>query len=522
MVAQTCLERRGETGKQKTGSREGGMSSKARAQDARRSFFPFLILSSLFPVPRFLFILCFLLPVQLLRAQGDTLRVAHPEAKRGVLEKEGISGSPTGSLTFSVELDIAPGSLPVHAWNLGLSHDSTVLTLDAATLAGTKGDVGPPGFSSLNILPDGIVSSVVLDQDHSNVLSPGSTSVLLFGTYHGSFPAKDTTTQTRLRLVDGLLGPAGPVTTEALAWDGTTDLPTQPGRENLIVLLSGFEFSTLFDVSLMTDAGKEGADGEEVTGFVRPGAHPSYAVRVALDSKVPAPATSGAQGWSLAIAHDPLVFTVSLVTTAGTDAGTLMNGGFEKDEVVSNASGTGIVSAVVLSFSQPTALPPRGRALLLKSTYLLSADTSVLGTHLASQLTFQDKLQGQGQPVNNVVTYLGESNRPLVRRGISFALEVGDPPRQAFIRSDTNNDGRLNIADPVWMVSELFFHGPPTLCAYAADANGDGVKDISDVAFLIRYHFLGGSSPPAPFPVCGVLEEEDPVRCPAGSTRCVQ
>jgi hypothetical protein len=490
------------------------------ARFARRVFgmgsFPFLLGPLLAPVLGLL-----LVPLFSVAARGDTLRVVHPEASAGVLEREGISGTPTGILTFSVELEIAPGSLPVHAWSLGLSHDSTLLTLETATLTGTRGDVTSPGFSSLDILPDGMVSSAVLDQDHTSLLLPGSTGVLLLGSYHGTFPAKDTTVQTRLRLVDGLSGPAGPVTTGVMAWNGTADVPQQPGRENLIVLLSGFEYSVTFDVSLVTDGGIEGVDGESVKSFVRPGAHPTYPVRVALDSKLPTSATSGAQGWSLAIAHDPLVFTVDSITTAGTDAGTLMNGGFEKHELVNNGSGTGVLSAVVLSFSQPVSLQPRGRAYLLKNAYRLTGDTSVLGAQITTELQFQDKLQGQGQPVNNVITYLGESNRPLVRKGINFELEVGDPPRQAFLRSDTNNDGRLNIADPVWLVSELFFRGPPTQCAYAADANADGVKDVSDVAFLVRYHFLGGRAPPTPFPVCGVLEDEDPVRCPLGSTRCL-
>lgn len=466
------------------------------------------------------FCLSSILSAPCLLAQGAILRVTHPEASGGVVEREGISATTTGALDVSVVLESRPGGAPVHAWSLGLSHDSSLLLLDSATLVGTAGDVSAPGFSSLEILPDGIVSSVVLDQDHTSLLPPGSTSVVLLASYHGAFPAKDTTSQTRLRLVDGLTGTGGPVTTGVTTWDGASEAVGQPTRENLIVLLSGFEFSTVFDVSLVTDGATEGVSGEQMTGFVRPGTHPTYAVRVALDSRLPGSSPSGAQGWSLGIAHDPSVFQVNSVTTQGTDAGTLMSGGFEKHEIVNNGSGTGVVSAVVLSFSQPISLPPNGRAYLLKNSYRLVADSSVLGAHVIGQLGFQDKLQGQGQPVNNVVTYLGESNRPLVRRGISFDLEVGDPPRQPFIRSDANNDRRVNIADPVWLVSELFFRGPPTLCAYAADANGDGVKDVSDVAFMIQYQFLGGRPPDAPFPACGVLEEEDPGRCPPDSTRC--
>jgi hypothetical protein len=144
----------------------------------------------------------------------------------------------------------------------------------------------------------------------------------------------------------------------------------------------------------------------------------------------------------------------------------------------------------------------------------------VLGTPIQGSIQFKDKLRGEGQPVTNVVTYLGESNRPLVQQGIGFSLTVGDPPRQPFVRGDTNNDSRVDIADAIWLIGDLFLGGPDTLCLEAADVNADGLQDISDVAFSVNYQFLGGPHPPLPFPACGVLEEQDPERCPAGSTRC--
>lgn len=52
-----------------------------------------------------------------------------------------------------------------------------------------------------------------------------------------------------------------------------------------------------------------------------------------------------------------------------------------------------------------------------------------------------------------------------------------------------------------------FFRGlnePP--CFDASEANGDGRIDIGDGIFLIRFVFQAGSTPPAPFPDCGLLE----------------
>ncbi|MBI4603977.1 MAG: hypothetical protein HY721_18635 [Planctomycetes bacterium] len=451
-------------------------------------------------------------------AAGYTLRVTHPASEGGVLELEGLAGTPTGALDAAVELDLPAGSDAVFGWDLGLAHDSSVLTLEGATVAGTAADGAE--LVTVDAAPGGLVGSVVLAADHGRLLPAASTSLLLVATYHGAFPARDTTVQTRLRLVDGLQGPGGPVTTRVRTWDGAAEASSSPDKANLIVLLSGFELSRFFDLSLLVAGGVEVPEGQRLRGFVRPGEHPGFLVRTMLDSKLPPDATSGAQGWSLSIAHSSDAFSIAALTTEGTDAGRLISGGFERNELVDNASGRGLVSAIVLSFSKPISLPPQGRAEILRTTYRLTADTSRAGDRFGAQVAFRDNLQGQGQPVKNVVTHLGQSNRPLVRRTLVFDLEVGVPPRQPFIRSDSNGDGRRDIADAVWLVTELFFRGPETACFYTADANGDGLKDISDVAFVIGYQFLGGRAPPHPFPLCGALEEQDPILCPIGSTPC--
>jgi hypothetical protein len=310
------------------------------------------------------------------------------------------------------------------------------------------------------------------------------------------------------------------VATGATAWNGVSETAVTPVRENLIVLLSGFEYSTAFDLSLTTSGARPVGDTDVLAGFIRPGSQPTYRVKVLLDSRLPQGSSSGAQGWSLSIAHDPSFLRPSPPSIQGTQAGSLFSGGFQKHELISNDSGNGVISAVVLSLTEPISFPPMSRHDVLVIDYLWIDDTSVTGKRPPTSIEFLDKLRGQGQPVNNVVTHLGASNRPLVRRALVLDLEVGDPPLQPFIRSDANDDGRQNIADAVWLLSELFFRGPPTLCFSAADANADGLKDITDVAFLLQYNFLAGRPPTAPFPDCGVDPEEDPTNCPIGSTSC--
>jgi hypothetical protein len=93
-------------------------------------------------------------------------------------------------------------------------------------------------------------------------------------------------------------------------------------------------------------------------------------------------------------------------------------------------------------------------------------------------------------------------------------------PLAPFIRCDPNDDGTLNIADPVWIFTELFRGGVETRCPAAADCNGDGGRDISDGIYGLSFLFRGTPPPPAPFPACGRVADMDPKECPFPSTRC--
>ena len=50
----------------------------------------------------------------------------------------------------------------------------------------------------------------------------------------------------------------------------------------------------------------------------------------------------------------------------------------------------------------------------------------------------------------------------------------------------------------------------------AADANDDGQVDISDAIYDLRYLFLGGQAPPAPFPHAGPDVTIDDLPCQRG------
>ncbi|HNR98302.1 MAG TPA: lamin tail domain-containing protein [Planctomycetota bacterium] len=81
-----------------------------------------------------------------------------------------------------------------------------------------------------------------------------------------------------------------------------------------------------------------------------------------------------------------------------------------------------------------------------------------------------------------------------------------------FIRGDANADGRVDISDPVKILSYLFGHGVVS-CEDALDANDDGSINIGDAIYLLGYNFTHRAAPPPPFPECGPDPTEDTLRC---------
>tara|TARA_B100000809_G_scaffold123515_1_gene121633 strand:+ start:705 stop:959 length:255 start_codon:yes stop_codon:yes gene_type:complete len=63
------------------------------------------------------------------------------------------------------------------------------------------------------------------------------------------------------------------------------------------------------------------------------------------------------------------------------------------------------------------------------------------------------------------------------------------------------------------VIGYLFLAGRPPGCFDAADANDDGRLDIADPIFGLDFLFRGGAPPPAPFPRAGPDPTEDGHDC---------
>src|SRR5436309_11461644 len=79
---------------------------------------------------------------------------------------------------------------------------------------------------------------------------------------------------------------------------------------------------------------------------------------------------------------------------------------------------------------------------------------------------FVDGLKGQGQPVKNVITMGGASRLPTRSQGIAIHLKVIHDEGALFLRADPNGDGRVDLADAVWIVHDIIpaLNGPHAAC----------------------------------------------------------
>ena len=85
-------------------------------------------------------------------------------------------------------------------------------------------------------------------------------------------------------------------------------------------------------------------------------------------------------------------------------------------------------------------------------------------------------------------------------------FELPPDTDREFQRGDANDDGQLDISDPVAVLGYLFLGLDEPPCLAAADSDDSGSLDVTDAIYALAYLFSGGPPPEAPFPERG----EDP------------
>lgn len=96
---------------------------------------------------------------------------------------------------------------------------------------------------------------------------------------------------------------------------------------------------------------------------------------------------------------------------------------------------------------------------------------------------------------------------------VFFGLE--DIHDASFIRGDVNDDGSLDISDPVCLLGYLFLGSAVPYCSDAGDANDNGELDLSDAVFMLGSLFQVSQPIPAPNPDRGFDRTADGLFCGA-------
>ena len=71
----------------------------------------------------------------------------------------------------------------------------------------------------------------------------------------------------------------------------------------------------------------------------------------------------------------------------------------------------------------------------------------------------------------------------------------------------------IRIPDAIRVLGALFLGAAPLDCEKSGDADDDGALNITDAIYLLRFLFLGGPAPPAPYPEPGPDPTPDSLRC---------
>src|SRR3989449_3160714 len=148
----------------------------------------------------------------------------------------------------------------------------------------------------------------------------------------------------------------------------------------------------------------------------------------------------------------------------------------------------GVISAVVLKSKEKMVLHANATDTVLRVVYKIQV---ILGETTNCKATVEDGLNSrESQPVPNVITVDGTSKKPTKTQGLFIRLKgkKGDKPAN-FVRGDANDDGKVDIGDAIWIVSDVVpsLAGLPTRCQDAGDANNDEKLDLVDAIYLINY-----------------------------------
>ncbi|MEM7166969.1 MAG: hypothetical protein AAF581_16010 [Planctomycetota bacterium] len=229
------------------------------------------------------------------------------------------------------------------------------------------------------------------------------------------------------------------------------------------------------------------------------------------------PGTTGSptnvQGWSLSLGIDPSKVTVNSVV-AGAYVATVNNGSLP-DFFSINTNVAGFTAGAVYNFFGNV------QCIYDVPKEALVADLSTVPSAYVNNAT--------GDTVPLVWTMLGNppvENQFVITGGASIPSNAVNgtldvvPAGGGFLRGDTDGDGSLSaITDAVWLLAYLFNSGPLD-CFDAGDVNDDGSINLPDPIQILSWGFNQGPAPMAPYPLCGPDPSMDALDCATPPAVC--
>lgn len=430
-----------------------------------------------------------------------------PTQNSGAIEVVGVPGpeyvysAPSDSVTFDGNTGIgsftaaisvsevdnsaqgAPFPNPTQGFSMGLSNDASLLT----ALAVTETLPFSADFAESNILANGWTLGVVYSFTGGNTLAFDAPVDVVSVDY-------DT-------VAGGLIGSTDNVVT-SLAW--SNDLGTPP-VENVIVVGGGSIAPTLEDGTITLEpfsipgpefnfnAPSQSVNYDGNTGSASFTA--TFSIAEVDNSALGAAFPNPSQGFSMGVANDSAVLEPTTVTATLPFDADFAEGGIFAD---------GWTIGVVYSFTGGNTLAFDSELDVVSVDYSTVAGALTGTDSIDTSLAWTSTLGSP--PVDNVVVVNGSSIEPALIDGTITLQPVFDIP---FIRGNCNGDNKVNIADGIWILNELYLQGPSSTCVAACDANEDAKYDAGDAVFIINYRLLDGPMPSAPFPDCGAVGGAD-------------
>lgn len=197
------------------------------------------------------------------------------------------------------------------------------------------------------------------------------------------------------------------------------------------------------------------------------------------------------QGFSIAAAYDPSVISIVDITIYDTITEAVSTDYFQANLYPEKGQ---FIIGVLVDLVPPyddRQIPGPGIPVTLIQV-IFDAMLSIPPTTTALRF-----VNGIGEPpISNVFSVSNQAIPP--DQLIDGVIRISGPP--FFVRGDSNQDGKLDISDPVFINNYLFYHGDVPPCRDAADLNDDERLDLADTVYALRYLFLHGNPPALPFP----------------------